>query len=552
MPLSGALKDGFVFTTSDWTEQLFEVQKPAITAPVHLMSEHAQPLFAVKRKVQSKVNHHLDPWIKGILDDLDEYEEPIKDSAILSEEAYWARFYKLNPDPTFSEEIDMDVLSDVYTVVREKIAHELGVYTPVDNLTAMQHMNLSTSPGFPLSKGGLKKRDYLENEGIQKDLSDLIKDLMNPTRDCPIYGYTAHLKDELLLLEKVRKKETRIFIAQNLELVWILNKFLAHFNELFKCHGSTFGSAIGISKYRGGWQELAAYLLETNGGRDGPIVNELDTSNHDGSVKTREIVEWWKLLWRCLSPHFKTSRTLSLYQKLCQLHIHSIVVGAEGTIFCLHGKNKSGQFATSELNTFTLLTRQVYAFTMMTGKRPELFWEYVRFRGYGDDAIWSTIPEIRSIFSSKKVSKFLEDSQIAKTKPAKSNAMLADCHFLSQGFVLNMGIWFSIPDFESSYATMLMGTSDPQNPNWSYLRLAAIRMDAFMNPRFRRLANLVREQLLCICDEEDDDYKVAQSVWISDDLMMRLYRGDLEKVNFLTLSSLREKVMDKLSGAALN
>lgn len=476
------------------------------------MSEDAHPFGHVHRVFQMSCGLARDPIVQEVLESLGELHETSKIPAILSEEAYWSRFYKLTPKPIYGD-IDQEAMNLAFESVKGRIMNHCGNYAPLSHQQAMHHMNLQASPGWPWGQGGLKKHDYLDDDYILSELDDIM-DQLGQVGDIPLFGYTASLKEELLPREKVLKKATRIFLQQGFELVYLMNVLFGGFTEKFKIRGREFGSAVGISKYYGGWNELARRLLRGDRKRK---TQATDSTNHDGSVKVREIAEWFALKWDCLHPTLKTTRMSIVFSKLLHYHVHAMVVGLEGTLFCLHGKNKSGQFATTELNTFTLLVRNLYSFLVLTGQTPDAFWAKVPFFAYGDDTIW-TVPKDLEHFNATNVAKVHADHGICAVKAEANSVDLQDATFLSQKFYYDLSHewWFAVPNTESSYASLLEGGDGTRSPVKTFVRLSSLRLDGFMDLKWRQLTWDVREKLLDYIDTNDPEFVAVANSWYND------------------------------------
>jgi len=389
------------------------------------------------------------------------------------------------------------------------------------------HMNKTTSPGFPFSK--TKKREYLYDAAFQQHILDLENDLI--TTHVPFVWKWAQ-KYELRTIEKAKARKIRGFCVAPVDHAYLQSKFFTNFNENFfdLSDEDEFPSAVGMSKYYLGFDNLARYIMKH------PNIFSTDFSGFDSTISP-QLMEWvfhYKLRWCKFSSH-----DLEIVWGLVMSNIFSIVILENGDIVIKQGGNPSGQSNTIVDNTLIQIVLFIMGYRhALRGQPHKLTFTYfsnnVCFKCFGDDCIFSVSDEVLPFFNFKVWRDFL--SPLGFTlKGNEEPSDIFGAEFLSHHIIDYRGCFLPVPDTEKLLNSLLLGgTSD--NPLYLLMRAHSIRIEVWPDEPARKIVESYisyfyshyRDDLAGrfeIAKDQFIDLEMIKGFYFTDDEILALYMG---------------------------
>jgi hypothetical protein len=332
----------------------------------------------------------------------------------------------------------------------------------------LQKVDLSTSPGIPwIHTGTSTKADFLAAHGDEffKFCDQVWDELPNGWT----FIYNNSLKEEVRLVEKIDANSIRTFVAGPFESTMVGNRLFEDMNEKLCSHPLFSASAVGMSSFGGGWDELVRKMRRFS------KTYEADESQYDSSLNAMFL--WWvmHLRWAMLSVEWKTEENWRRFVTYYTNLIFTVIMTPDGYLVRKTTGNPSGS-----VNTITDNTMILFLIFVLCWRRavPAEYDSYKQFKKhlilalFGDDNLFSVSTEADKFFN---VRVFIEQAArlgITVTTPCTHARSAEECSFLSTESVLDNGLY--LPQFESDKLLASLRFSDnAQDPCLTLQRLAA-------------------------------------------------------------------------------
>lgn len=284
---------------------------------------------------------------------------------------------------------------------------------------------------------------------LEKRVHEVIADAKIGRRR--LHVYADFLKDERRPIEKVDAMKTRMISSCPLDLLIIHRMYFLDFVRWLMANRIYNGSAVGINNYSSEWHSLALEFKSMMVSRSLALIAG-DFSGFDSSMtaqierKVLDMINTW------YSDGNDGVRKL-LWEDVCaSRHIFSHVV------YQWTGKNPSGAFPTTALNTIVNMLLIVYAFvasylefkcvsefdvefevTMVDAFK--LANDHLRYICYGDDSLIAISEVVENFFDQDQMSAVLHNLGYKYTTESKNETRvkplreLPEVSFLKRGFV---------------------------------------------------------------------------------------------------------------------
>ena len=310
----------------------------------------------------------------------------------------------------------------------------------------MRRMNVATAAGYPY--GGQKKEflpqvseDFREmDEKMSIDLESMIDAYLEDDT----YGhiFTANLKDEPRLIEKVVEGKTRIFFGGSVLLQVASRAFLAPFYTLMCERGDAFGSCVGINMHSGA-DKFVRELLEMS-----ELLMEGDYTNYDQGMPFEIGLAASTVIIRVLRAKGYNERAIKITIGLLSDGMYPIVEVLSDLIM-KPGLQASGKYGTAEENSLRGVIMLMYAWYANPELKDSDFFEFVLPRTYGDDLLTAVSTRFSEKYNNVYYSRFCDDVYGLKyTSASKGDVSdkFLDIHtasFLKRKFVFDerLGKW---------------------------------------------------------------------------------------------------------------
>jgi hypothetical protein len=342
-----------------------------------------------------------------------------------------------------------------------KAAFYVGVPTITRTLTieeavfgipgVIEPMKTDTSPGYPwclekTTEPG--KRHWIKPDFIHDDLRRAVRQLEEDAMEGRISPsiFKDTLKDERRKLSRCDRSKpedikTRVFAASPMHLVIFIKMYFgAYFTHMQneRIHNTT---AIGVNPYSVEWHQIVMKLREVNHlANDGDYEN-FDTTQPpafiDGAIQVAR--DWYKLYGS--SPQEDRCREVAGRQVTFAIHM------CRGELYRVDGKNPSGTYGTTQINSSSNLCAFQYAWDKIFPENAGAvnFHKNVRMITNGDDVVFSVRREFGA-FTIKAISEQLARINMKITPALKEGTFIEarpieDCTFLKRGFQVMKGFY---------------------------------------------------------------------------------------------------------------
>lgn len=265
--------------------------------------------------------------------------------------------------------------------LRETLISWTETIVGVPGLDFYDRINMSTSPGYPYNREGLKKADLIDAEGVPCERLLVRIDEVERMFDenvIPTFVWTDCLKDEKRKFVKVNSP--RLFDIPPVEFTILVRHYFLDFVAAMKANQATSFSAIGIDPFSADWnvmfQRLAAFST---------IGFSVDFSKFDGFWDQDCAIGIANNINNWYDKHFPTQNTPrhnKIRKILFFVMIHTYILSLK-TLMLKHIGNPSGNPVTDVVNT---LMHKYY---------DEIVWEHTypneepqyEDKLYGDDGL---------------------------------------------------------------------------------------------------------------------------------------------------------------------
>lgn len=434
---------------------------------------------------------------------------------------------------------------DVLLLVEEAFTLICGRYMK-GKIQTLEHVkrliDRARSPGYPFNLRYKTKGDVMNCEYGWGFISTAVAQILDTgkvnmvfevrpgyeVKYCHCYFQTSG-KGEMRTTDKllhpdVNKRKTRTFMAGDFVCHCCSLMLYADQNdELLRMSQEKEWSAVGMSPWYGGWNQMARGLLGTISPDEAKFACE-DVGHMEASVNDYFQTVIYRVRNAYLvNPYFKTQQVVNLMSWVFENSVYSYVLDVMGFLLLLIGKNKSGHFNTLTDNTLclilVLLYRMVYymkhhsvsslsdragrGFCVNLPSVQDVLKCYFEtlLRAMGDDSI---IANHDWVESTRGVARHL-GFDIKLECPV---GLLSEASFLNAGFHRTELVWFMRPNFDKLRASILFNW---KSRSWrlTYVKVCAYRMLVFPFERYRVEADAMLDYIL---RHHDDDMRREASM----------------------------------------
>jgi len=309
-------------------------------------------------------------------------------------------------DPVIMERCINELVAHIVGGLREKgitlspITMEAAINGIAED-DYQRRINASTSAafGYPGKKDSYipiveEKVDYVVREPVSKLKYDALSVVKSYARDKSHgFVYTAQLKDEPRLLEKVRTGATRVFYMSSMPNLILSRMFLSPFYTTMTEHGDLFSTAVGINMYQDA-DRLVRSMYDFS-----PYIMEGDYSGFDVSSPISIARAATTVVYRCLKELGYNDKALKMVQGLLTDSLFPIV-SMNNDMFCKSGMQVSGKYGTAEDNNVRNNLSKMYAFYETAELQKYSYFECIKAMDYGDDTIVAVKEHVAHLFNN--------------------------------------------------------------------------------------------------------------------------------------------------------
>lgn len=370
---------------------------------------------------------------------------------------------------------------------------------------AISQVEMSGSPGYPFNLAFATKLLAWADEHTRQAIIDCIMHIIKTGKYLLRWRGKIYLhptwksspKEENRPIDKLvhpdkDKRKTRVFMA---------GEFVTHIicimlygdqnNNLLNANQVTW-SKYGMSMFYGGWDNLARYILTSDGNIGMFDCN--DFRHFEASLKEFVQCAIYKLRNRSL---FCTEFNL---EELCRMQcfvidsvVYSYVIDPNGWLMLMFGGNPSGGFNTLTDNVIASILCHVYL--VVLNNPGKTVGEYVNMCEkhhlaiMGDDSV---IP-VHKDFA--RISQQLAPLGFT-VSPERPSGPLEKCVFLNCGFAKNAkDFWFAVPNFDKIRSNIYF-CFEQRSWRLAYVKACAYRTLCYMDKEHFKEANAIIEYIL--------------------------------------------------------
>jgi hypothetical protein len=278
----------------------------------------------------------------------------------------------------------------------------------------ISRINSSTSAGFGYSGAKSKyiplvdeeKGDFFYREPVDSLKEAYLFDIrtyMQGLTCRPLF--TAALKDEPRLEEKVKKGATRLFYMSPLRFLIASRQYLSPFYSLMVEHSDIFSTAVGINMHVDADNMVRSMVefLHIDGESkdifDEECIVEGDYSGFDVSNPVSIAYGASSVVCNVLRHLGYNEAAMQIVRGIMTDNIFP-VIELNSDVFVKGGMQPSGKYATAEDNSLRGVIMLMYAWYSDPNTREHNFFEFVKPFTYGDDVVAAVREPMREYFNN--------------------------------------------------------------------------------------------------------------------------------------------------------
>lgn len=382
-----------------------------------------------------------------------------------------------------------------------------------------------TSAGFPWNL------EYVDKEDMSEEMFEEFKEYTDKAWDYLLeedyfFVFVNSLKEEIRLIEKIKKNSIRTFTASPVEAVVNGYRLFGDMNQKFYDSHLKTVSAVGMCPFYGGWDTLYKKLNNV----DGEVcAYALDESEFDSSLRQILFDACLRFRWKCLADKYKTPEN---YKRMCNYYknlVLSVIITADGHIVQKKTGNPSGGVNTISDNTFILFMLLAYAWYMLAEEDKKTYLDFiteVNMALQGDDNTWTVNQIVNKYFNGKTVSDVFTSLGVTTTSDSYEARKLSEVDFLSSRFdhfIKGKCVYALYPE---KLVESLKWTSHPGDIANTLVRVGAMLRvcwpDRQMRKLCREMANyIIREYDMVL--QKEKSWLMAKAQILTDEEYMWFY-----------------------------
>jgi len=312
----------------EWTQKQKD-RTPTFCTYIPVHRYHCNFLRHPRYKASKKMN----PYAKMYLDLTEKYFDYVP--AVLSEEAALKDFVKY-----FKEHREPNEFIHLGKVMTHRyLKRYIKDWKPIPYLEAIQHLDYSTSPGFPWNQKFDKRT--LVNE--PKFIEYFNKYFTSLETDDPLYVlFNMSLKEELRPKEKVEEMKTRTICAAPVEHTIGCIMMFKGFMDQFLHWNIEMRHLGGFTHFYGGWDYLIKKLKRYE------KCNGYDFSQYDSSIRDFFFDGFSEFFLQYFSDPKEKMIIKNLITQACQ----SLIILPDGSVVDKDFGNATGWYFTFVFNVY--------------------------------------------------------------------------------------------------------------------------------------------------------------------------------------------------------
>jgi len=396
---------------------------------------------------------------------------------------------------------------------------------------AKEHLDMSTSSGAPFNIHYKDKRELFEKDPnidtwLQADWETMALD---PLWTCL---FTNSLKEELRTEVKMQENSIRTFLSGGVDAVMHGTRLFVDMNEKMYASHIKSASAVGMSPYKGNWDQLYHKLNVFSKGY------ALDESQYDSSLRVFLMWGCARMRWNMLAGEDQTIENFQRIKIYYRNLVNTLIVCPDGVLVLKKTGNPSGSVNTITDNTLILYTLLAYAW-IRKSKGTE-FHTYVEFELntakalVGDDNTWTVSDEAHEFYNAVTVIEEWRHLGVTTTTDSLEPRKAAELDFLSAHTIFLNGKAVPVYDRTKLMTSLLYAPSKHITPATTLERTAAMLSVGWTDIPFRRFCREVIAWLLYKYDEvlaDEPHWMMAKCQIQTDDVYRRLFTGESTRLH---------------------
>jgi hypothetical protein len=399
------------------------------------------------------------PLVDEILKDVGYQFEPLYDYCSNDIEAAYMKLDQIMA-PQYSN-IDMEALTKADLWTEAHFYEALKMSRVAEDCEVFATFNRKASAGIECTAQGWSTKGECED-----NMGSFLM-LVRSFAKNPCY-WSAITKEEIRPKRKIAEKKLRLFTSAPADHHFVGQRYSLVMNEAFcQLYGRSF-SAVGMSKFHGGWNYVMSRVLQHE------YRDSLDHSGFD-----IHILEILLRMQENLRHKYLTFVDVqeSEFRKFYDDVIHTRIVMPDGYVFVTEKFLPSGYCNTSVDGTMINFRLFAYCWIKLIGTCYEDFIACVAAALYGDDNNFTTS---EPLFNGDSISRVLLQDFGMTVRVEEED--MKDV-FLSQRTVNKWGKMYPYPELNKSMSSLLMSPAGPDPIMNTWTRMCAIRTDTHFTPQ---------------------------------------------------------------------
>jgi len=384
--------------------------------------------------------------------------------------------------PLTDEQTVMD-MNRAWSYTARHFSPYMGESRVVGLEEAIERMDMSTSTGIPFNRVYPTKRELFEKDLSIREWLEADWDLLAADPDWTCIANNS-LKEELRTAVKISENSIRTFTAMGLDATCHGTRLFVDQNEkLTKAHLQC-ASCVGMSPYKGNWNQLYLKLDTFKNGY------ALDESQYDSSLRSYMMWGCARLRWSLLREEDRTINNLARVKTYYRNLVNTIIMTPKGVLIMKKGGNPSGSVNTISDNTLILYT--LMAFAWIRTARSAGMESYEDFETLtskalvGYDNTWTVSDEAHVFYNGRSVIEQWKVIGITTTADTLEPRRAKELDFLSSQFLPYKGTMVAVYERSKLMSSLAYAPQKLLDPATSLQRAAGLLAVGWTDLQFRK------------------------------------------------------------------